>query len=213
MRVLLLVAALFAIVGIQHGYAEEKITICHANERENGNSDKPPFEEITIAPQAVIAAHFDHQWGEDVIPQFEYDGVVYGPQGDQSLLDTGCGAATPTNTPESPTETPTNTPTTTPTNTNTPTDTDTPTSTPTLDNTPMSTEPSAPTSTPTSTATPDNTLAGTSEASPTEDVAIAGVSLPDAGTGTTQQPIPTEALYVVPLAFLLLALSRFVVKI
>lgn len=150
MRVLFIVAALFAFVGIQQGYASEKIVICHANERENGNSDKPPFEEIEIAPQAVIATHLNHQWGEDIIPSFTFDGVVYGPQGDQSLLATHCAVevSTPTETPTStPTETATATETATETATSTPTEiaTETPTATGTVptDSTPVDNTPTA----------------------------------------------------------------------
>ena len=147
MRVLFLVLSLFAIVGSYNVFASEIVTICHANERENGNSGKPPFEEMSLPPQAVINAHLNHQWGEDIIPQFVYDGVTYGPVGDQAFLANHCTDAvqeTPTNTPtptekatETPTLTPTDTPTITPTDpTITPTDpvvspTDTPTATPT----------------------------------------------------------------------------------
>lgn len=199
MRVLFIVAALFAIVGIQHGYAADKIVICHANERENGNSDKPPFEEIEIAPQAVIAAHLFHQWGEDVIPQFEFDGVVYGPQGDQSLLTSHCDV------PTFPTETPTNTPI-----TETPTATieETPTETATVGITPtMSGTADIPTETVTATEATSPT------ATATEEDVVRAVSFPNTGAGPQQEPFPTNALWGIPAIFLLAALSRYLIRI
>ena len=65
-----------------------KITICHANEGQGQQNS--PYVPKTIPKAAVVNGHLDHQWGEDIIPEFIYNGMTYGPQGDQSLLRTNC---------------------------------------------------------------------------------------------------------------------------
>ena len=68
---------------------EDNITICHATESDVVN----PYVEITIAPQAVIAAHIAHQHGEDIIPVFTYNEVTYSQNLDAegiALLANGC---------------------------------------------------------------------------------------------------------------------------
>lgn len=71
----LLAGALLAFVAIAtpaNAVAPAMVTICHATASETN-----PYVSITIAPQAVIAAHIDHQDDEDVIPEFTYANVTY----------------------------------------------------------------------------------------------------------------------------------------
>lgn len=77
----------------------EKITICHAT-----GSATNPFVNETIAAQAVVAAHIEHQHGEDIIPEFTHDGVTYSQNLDAdglALLANGCVAPTTSPSPTS----------------------------------------------------------------------------------------------------------------
>lgn len=68
----------------------EKITICHATASETN-----PYVSITIAPQAVVNAHIEHQHGEDIIPLFTYNDVQYSQNLDAAglaLLANDCEA-------------------------------------------------------------------------------------------------------------------------
>jgi len=193
MRVILLLIACLAIVGTHSAAAADKITFCHANERENGNSDKPPFEELELPAAAIANGHLDHQWGEDIYPQFVYDGVTYGPQGDQTYLAAHCGAATATPTSTStltptPTERATETSTATPTATSEATFTPTPTTTVTDPTATPTTEPTTTvTISPTATASPTSptTLPPPAEITPTERT-IRVTQMPDTGAGNTR---------------------------
>ncbi len=61
----------------------KKLTICHATE----SDEKNPYNRITIPYQAVLNTHYGkHQWGEDIIPEFTYQGKTYPARGDVSLL-------------------------------------------------------------------------------------------------------------------------------
>ncbi len=84
-------------------------TICHAT-----GSASNPFVVITISVEGVYNGHLGagHQDGDDIIPPFTYDLVVYSQnwnaQG-QATFANDCELVTPTPTP-TPTETPTPTP-------------------------------------------------------------------------------------------------------
>lgn len=94
----LLVAALCLAVpaGAQQA---DKITICHATA-----SATNPFVNETIAAQAVVAGHIEHQHGEDIIPEFTHEGVTYSQNLDAeglALLANGCVAPATSPTPTS----------------------------------------------------------------------------------------------------------------
>lgn len=69
------------------------LTICHAT-----GSTTHPYEVITIAKPAVISGHLgmEHQGGEDIIPDFSFNGQSYEGQGDQSTLANNCIPVTST---------------------------------------------------------------------------------------------------------------------
>lgn len=87
-----LTLALFAFAAPAAAEPAAKITICHATA-----SVTNPYVNETIAAQAVVAAHIDHQHTEDIIPEFTLDGVTYSQNLDAQglvLLANGCVSST-----------------------------------------------------------------------------------------------------------------------
>ena len=165
---------------VSAGGGNEKHTICHAT-----GSATNPFEQITIAPQAVISAHIEHQDTEDIIPPFTYDGVSYSQNWDaegQAIYNNGCVVPQPTVAPTEapPTAIPTAVPTEVPTEVVTPEPTAEPTQEPTVEPTTAPTETVVTTPDPTAESTPLPTEASTPSPSPEATPTV--VELPNTGS-------------------------------
>jgi hypothetical protein len=76
----------------------DKVAICHAT-----GSESNPFVAIEPSAAGVFNGHLgsDHQNGEDIIPPFTYQGVVYSQNWDaegQAIFDNDCETSSSTST-------------------------------------------------------------------------------------------------------------------
>jgi hypothetical protein len=128
-----------------------QVTLCHAT-----HSQKNPYVSITVdVASAGVASDLHGHRGHsaDIIPSFEYDGVTYSAQGDQSILANGCNVTETTTTPVT-------------TSTSTTTTVETTATTPSTSSSTSTTVPTTSTGTTTTTPAPSTTTSPTPPTKP-----------------------------------------------